>query len=314
MNSNRPTPLNPLRIGTRGSNLALAQAQIVRDALKREFCLEDAAFEICPVRTKGDKITDKPFRDIGGKGIFCREIEELLLKGGVDIAVHSMKDMPVEQPFGLVIDCVLPRGDPRDAMVSRYATNIAELPDGAVVGTSSVRRKAQVLRSNRKVRVEDIRGNLETRLAKLEAGVVQATMLSKAGIDRSRNNFEFVHVVPTEVMMPAPAQGVICVERRVSDRRVAAFLEAITDEEAHIASIAERSFMSRLEGSCEMPIGAFAVSTGTGLTLRGEVLRPDGSDWAAGSIDGSREHAVTMGRELADSLIRSCGAGFFNGN
>ena len=313
MNFELPSPLNPLRIGTRGSNLALLQARMVRDALGRAFELESSAFEILPVKTRGDKVLGKPLREVGGKGLFCREIEELLLKGKVDIAVHSMKDMPVEQPVGLVIDCTLSRDDPRDALVCKLSKKIVDLPAGAIVGTSSIRRKAQVLRSSHRVRVENIRGNLETRLSKLESGAVHATLLAMAGLARASKILEFVHAVPLDEMLPAAAQGVICVERRAFDRRTATMLEAINDEEAKCASAAERSFLARLEGSCEMPIGAFAVSTEKGFLLRGEVLRPDGADWAAGCITGARDDAAQLGRELAESLLRSCGDGFFSG-
>ena len=306
-----PTPSNPLRIGTRGSKLALVQARMVRDELCREFNLENSAFEIHAIKTKGDIVLGKPLREVGGKGIFCREIEELLLAEDIDIAVHSMKDMPVEQPRGLVIDCTLPRDDPRDALVSKHSKKISDLPADAIVGTSSVRRKAQVLRANSRVRVEDFRGNLDTRFAKLENGVVHAALLAMAGIARAAKNSEFVHAVPMDEMLPAAAQGIICVERRSTDRRASAMLEAINDDDATCASAAERSFLARLEGVCEMPIGAFAASRGKGLMLRGEVLRPDGADWTSGCIVGGREDAALLGLELADSLRRNCGEDFF---
>ncbi|MDE0113672.1 MAG: hydroxymethylbilane synthase [Albidovulum sp.] len=307
-----PTPSNPMRIGTRGSRLALVQAQMVRDKLGRELDVENSAFEILPIRTTGDKILGKPLREVGGKGLFCREIEECLLAGRVDIAVHSMKDMPVEQPAGLVIDCTLPRDDPRDALVTVCSKRVVDLPDGTIVGTSSVRRKAQVLRANPRVRVEDIRGNLETRLAKLNNGLVQATLLAMAGLARAENKPEFAHAVSLDEMLPAAAQGIICVERRSVDLRAAAMLEAINDEEASIASVAERTFLALLDGYCEMPIGAYAALTNEGLLLRGEVLRPDGADWTAGCIAGSRDDAALLGQELADSLLRSNGEGFFS--
>ncbi len=218
MTQRLPSPATPLRIGTRGSPLALAQAHETRDRLARAFDLPQSAFEIVVIKTTGDNraliAADKPLKEIGGKGLFTREIEDALLAGRIDIAVHSMKDMPVEQPAGLTLDCHLPREDVRDAFVTLVGSTFADLPDAAVVGTSSLRRRAQLLYRRPDLQVVEFRGNVQTRMRKLADGVAEATFLACAGLNRLGLDDVARTAIPPEEMLPAVAQGAIGVERR----------------------------------------------------------------------------------------------------
>jgi len=307
-----PDPAAPLRIGTRGSPLALAQAEEVRDRLATAFSLPFEAFAIEIIRTTGDRVIDRPLSEIGGKGLFTREIELALAGHRIDIAVHSMKDMPVEQPEGLVIDCILPREDPRDAYIALDGSTLAALPDGAVIGTSSLRRKAQVLHRNPALRVVEFRGNVQTRLAKLADGVAQATFLALAGLNRlDARDVPRLPLAP-EDMLPAIAQGAIGVERRADDSRAAAMLEALHDPVSGARIAAERAFLARLDGSCQTPIAGLAEITGTTLRLRGEILRTDGSEALSDEASGAVEDGPEMGRALADALLGRAGPGFFD--
>jgi hydroxymethylbilane synthase len=232
MTRDLPTPTQPLKIGTRGSPLALAQAHETRRRLQAAFDLPEEAFEISVIKTTGDRVLDRPLKEIGGKGLFTREIEEALLSGDIDIAVHSMKDMPVLQPGGLTLDCYLPREDVRDAFVAPGATGLADLPEGARVGTSSLRRRAQVLVAYPHLEVVEFRGNVQTRLKKLEDGVAACTFLAMAGLNRLGRADVATAAIAPEVMLPAVAQGAIGIERREGDSRAAAMLEAIHDRPA----------------------------------------------------------------------------------
>jgi hydroxymethylbilane synthase len=225
-----PTPAKPLKIGTRGSPLALAQANETRERLALAFDLPFEAFAIIVISTTGDRVIDRPLKEIGGKGLFTKEIEEAMLAGTIDIAVHSMKDMPVDQPEGLVLDTYLPREDVRDAFVSLGTASFSELAQGAVVGTSSLRRKSQLLSRRPDLQVVEFRGNVQTRLKKLADGVAEATFLAMAGLNRLGMT-DVPHVaIPTEVMLPAIAQGAIGIERRADDSRAAGMLRLIHDE------------------------------------------------------------------------------------
>ena len=307
-----PSPDTPLRIGTRGSPLALAQAHETRDRLAAAHGLPQAAFEIVVIAVTGDQVQDKALRAIGGKGLFTREIEEALLASEIDIAVHSMKDMPVLQPAGLVLDTFLPREDVRDAFVSLGATNLADLPEGAVVGTSSLRRRAQLLARRPDLRVVEFRGNVQTRLRKLTDGVAEATFLAMAGLNRLGLDTVPHRPVPVGQMLPAVAQGAIGIERRENDARVDAMLAAIHDRETGERLAAERSFLATLDGSCETPIGGLAELDGTDLYLRGEILRTDGSRVIAGERRGAISDGAAMGADLARELLAQAGPGFFD--
>ncbi|UYV37719.1 hydroxymethylbilane synthase [Rhodobacteraceae bacterium D3-12] len=311
-----PSPASPLKIGTRGSPLALAQAHETRARLGAAFELPPEAFEIVIIRTSGDDAAliakDRPLKEIGGKGLFTKEIEEQLVAGGIDIAVHSMKDMPVEQPDGLVLQCYLPREDVRDAFISPDFDGLSALPKGAVVGTSSLRRRAQLKVVRPDLEVVEFRGNVQTRLKKLGAGVAQATFLAMAGLNRLGR--EDVPATPIEVedMLPAVAQGAIGIERRGSDHRVGAMLEAIHDRQTGERLAAERAFLAALDGSCETPIAGLAELSGGTLRLRGEILRPDGSERLADASEGAIEDGAEIGREMAERLLKLAGPGFFD--
>jgi len=304
-----PSPDQPFKIGTRGSPLALWQAHEVRRCLMAAFALPETAFEIVVIKVTGDMVQDRALKEIGGKGLFTREIEEALLAGGIDIAVHSMKDMPVEQPAGLLLDCYLKRADVRDGFVSSVPS-LMQLPQGAVVGSSSLRRRAQLAHRRPDLQMVEFRGNVQTRMKKLEDGVAVATFLAMAGLTR----LGMQHVArPIEVdeMLPAVAQGAIGVERRSSDARATAMLAAIHDGPTGLQLAAERAFLARLDGSCETPIAGLAVLEGDQLWLRGEILRPDGSKVIAGELRGPVNDGADLGRALADDLLGRAGPGFF---
>ena len=307
-----PTPQNPLNVGTRGSPLALAQAHETRERLAKAFDLPFEAFNIVVIKTTGDKIIDRPLKEIGGKGLFTREIEEDLLAGAIDIAVHSMKDMPTLQPDGLVLETYLPREDVRDAFISPRAGRLDDLAAGTVVGTSSLRRKAQLKLRRPDLEVVEFRGNLQTRLMKLEQGVAEATFLAMAGLNRLA--MEDVPKTPIEVetMLPAVAQGAIGIERRVNDARVAEMLEAIHDGPTGQRLAAERAFLAALDGSCETPIAGLAVLEGSTVHLRGEVLRPDGSEVIEDAVACPVEDGAGAGEEMAAKMLSQAGEGFFD--
>jgi hydroxymethylbilane synthase len=307
-----PSPSHPLKVGTRGSPLALWQAGEVARVLALAFDLPDVAFEIVVIKVTGDQIQDRALKDIGGKGLFTREIEEALLDGTVDLAVHSMKDMPVLQPDGLMLDCYLPREDVRDAFVSPHVTGLMALPQGAVVGSSSLRRRAQLAHRRPDLQLVEFRGNVQTRMKKLQDGVAQATFLAMAGLNR----LGLAHVargpIAVDEMLPAVAQGAIGMERRQDDPRAEALLAAIHDHATGLQIAAERAFLQRLDGSCQTPIAGLAVLKGDDLWLRGEILRPDGSQVIKSNITGRAGDGPEMGRKLADELLAQAGAGFFS--
>ncbi|WP_163848652.1 hydroxymethylbilane synthase [Pseudooceanicola aestuarii] len=307
-----PSPAQPLKIGTRGSPLAVAQAEETRRRIATAFDLPDDAFEICPISTSGDRIQDRPLKEVGGKGLFTREIEQAMITGEIDIAVHSMKDMPVLQPSGLVLDCYLPREDFRDAFVSTAYAGLADIPAGTRVGTSSLRRRAQVLVARPDLEVVEFRGNVQTRLRKLADNVAGATFLAMAGLNR----LDMAHVargpLMPEEMLPAIAQGAIGVERRADDRRAAALLEAIHDPATAEQLAAERAFLARLDGSCETPIAGLAEVTGGTLRLRGEILRPDGSERLCDDRSAPVADGAELGRAMAAEMLTLAGPGFFD--
>lgn len=308
MTTRVPSPTQPMRIGTRGSPLALAQAYETRDRLGATHGLPPEAFEIVVITTTGDRIQDRPLKELGGKGLFTREIEVALSDGGIDIAVHSMKDMPVDQPEGLTLGTYLPREDVRDGLLGS-AGRIADLPQGATVGTSSIRRRAQLRHRRPDLEVVEFRGTVQTRLTKLADGIAEATFLAMAGLNRLGKDVGAVPLDPYE-MLPAVAQGAIGIERRESDGATADLLAAIHDGPTGDRLAAERAFLAALDGSCQTPIAGLAEVTGTTLRLRGEILRLDGSEAVADEVSGPVADGAEMGQALARTLLDRAGPGF----
>jgi hydroxymethylbilane synthase len=306
-----PDRARPLRIGTRGSPLALAQAHETRDRLMAAHGLPEDAFAIAVIRTTGDRVQDRPLATLGGKGLFTREIEEALAARAIDIAVHSMKDMPTLQPRGLVIAALLPRADPRDAFVSLAAASLEGLAPGSVVGTSSLRRAAQLRHRRPDLAVIEFRGNVQTRLRKLADGVAAATFLAMAGLDRLGLDVPRTPIEP-EAMLPAVAQGAIGVEARADDAAVLVLLAPIHDAATGLRLAAERAFLAGLDGSCQTPIAGLAELFGDRLRLRGEILRPDGSASLAHAVEGAAADAVALGADCAAVLRGRAGPGFFD--
>ena len=302
-----------LKLGTRGSRLALIQAGLVRDALAAAVpALATAdAIEIVPIRTTGDAIQDRPLSEAGGKGLFVKEIEEALLSKRIDVAVHSMKDMPTAQPPGLVIAAFLPREDARDVLIAGDAKRIADLRQGAIVGTSALRRRAQLLHHRPDLQIVNLRGNVDTRLAKREAGVVEATLLALAGLKR----LGMAHVgtaVPEDEMLPAVGQGAVCIECRTEDAKVRAWLVAIDHRPTATCVAAEHAMLVVLDGSCRTPIAGHAILAADGLHLRGLIVKPDGSELIATERLGAPADAEAMGRDAGHELKRRGGPGFLS--
>ena len=312
MSLNLPTPTTPLKLGTRGSPLALAQAHETRARLSQAFDLEESCFEIIVIKTTGDRVLDRPLKEIGGKGLFTREIEDDLLSGRIDIAVHSMKDMPTEQPTGLILDTYLPREDVRDAFVSLTKDSMDALEAGQKLGSSSLRRKAQLMLARPDLEVVEFRGNVQTRLKKLEDGVADATFLAAAGLNRLGLSHIAKSFLDPDVMLPAVAQGAIGIERRSEDTRVAEILSAIHDTPTGQRLAAERAFLRGLDGSCETPIAGLAELNGSTLRLRGEVLRPDGSEAINDDQSCPIEDAEILGSEMANKILNTTPSNFFD--
>jgi hydroxymethylbilane synthase len=292
--------------------LALAQAHETRARLSQAFDLEESCFEIIVIKTTGDRVLDRPLKEIGGKGLFTREIEEDLLSGRIDIAVHSMKDMPTEQPAGLILDTYLPREDVRDAFVSLTKNSMDALEAGQKLGSSSLRRKAQLMLARPDLEVIEFRGNVQTRLKKLEDGVADATFLAAAGLNRLGLSHIAQSFLDPDVMLPAVAQGAIGIERRSEDTRVAEILSAIHDTPTGQRLAAERAFLRGLDGSCETPIAGLAELNGSTLRLRGEVLRPDGSEAINDDQSCPIEDAEILGTEMANKILNSTPKNFFD--
>jgi len=307
----QPT-IHAIRIGTRGSPLALAQAEEVKSRLLTAHPdLTADAVVIVVIATTGDRIQNKPLKDFGGKGLFTKEIEEALLAGEIDLAVHSMKDVPTELPIGLGIVCLLPREDPRDGFLSPIADSLATLPRGAIVGSSSLRRVAQVRHARPDLRVVDFRGNVNTRMRKLSEGVAQATFLACAGLNRLGLAERITAPVPVEVMLPAVAQAVIGIEIRLDDSVTAEYLAPLHHLETAHCVAAERALLAALDGSCRTPIAALAELQGGGLTLRAQILREDGSEALETSRAGPVGDAAAMGRDAGAELLGRAGPDFF---
>jgi hydroxymethylbilane synthase len=304
-----------LRIGTRGSALALAQAAELRARLGQahpELAALDA-IETVSIRTTGDRLGDRALAAIGGKGLFTKELEEALFAGTIDCAVHSAKDLPSLLPEGLALVCHLPREDPRDAFFSAKADSLAALPSGAVVGTSSPRRRAQVLHAWPDLHVVPLRGNVDTRLANLAAGVIDATLLAVAGVKRLGLAERITRIMPSEEILPAVAQGAIGIECRNDDARIRRYLDAIDHRPTAICITAERALMAALEGSCRTPMAALAeLGAGDVVALRALIIRPDGSECLTAARRGAAAEAAALGADAGAELRRRGGPGFFD--
>lgn len=300
-----------IRIGTRGSPLALRQADEVRLRLRAAHGLDDEVFETVVIKTTGDMVLDRPLAEIGGKELFTKEIEQALLDGRIDIAVHSTKDMPTLLPEGLAIACFLPREDVRDALISLRARRLADLPDGAVVGTSSLRRAAQLRRLRPDLAIVDFRGNVQTRLGKLAAGEAAATLLACAGLRRLGLDEWLAAAIPVDDILPAVGQGAICVETRTDHDAANILLAALHHADTADCVTAERAFLAALDGSCRTPIAALAEIDGDGLRLRGQVFSPDGRRGETIETRGAREAAANLGRAAGLDLKDRLPAGFF---
>ncbi len=306
----------PVTIGTRGSPLALAQARAAQASFAAAFGVSEAdrdeAFPIAVVRTTGDQIQDRSLADSGGKGLFTKELERALIDGRIDAAVHSLKDVPAKDPPGLVIAGVPKREDPRDALVALEAVAIAGLPDGALVGTASARRAAQLRWRRPDVEIVLLRGNVETRLAKVTRGIIDATFLAQAGLNRLGLHDAPAAPLSADEMLPAACQGVVAIQTRAEDAAARAAAEAVEDPETAIHAAAERGFLAALDGSCRTPLAAFCERTETGFRLRAEAYSLDGAQrwaretaWEAGGDERAR--AAGEGRKVGEAMREDAG-------
>ncbi|HVV79152.1 MAG TPA: hydroxymethylbilane synthase [Pseudolabrys sp.] len=302
----------PLRIGTRGSPLALVQARTVRDRLAAALGRSADTIELKIIRTTGDTIVDRPLAEEGGKGLFTKEIEEALMRGDIDLAVHSAKDMPTFLPPGLVLAACLEREDPRDVFISAKAKTIAALPQGARVGTASLRRQAIMKRARPDLEVAPLRGNVETRLRKLDGGEADAIILALAGLRRLGLEGRATRIMSADEFLPAAGQGAIAIETREDDATTRALLAKIDHADTSMAVTAERAFLAVLDGSCKTPIGAHAIIEGEALRFRGLIARPDGSAAHDIAANGVRADAVKIGESCARELKQRAGANFFD--
>jgi hydroxymethylbilane synthase len=309
--ANSPTAPSILRIGSRGSPLALIQAREVASRLAEACGLAPERIEIKTIRTTGDMIQDRPLADAGGKGLFTKEIEEALLSGAIDLAVHSSKDMPTVLPAGLVLSAFLPREDPRDAFISRKAKSLGDLPRGAVVGTASLRRQALVKRLRPDLGIVPLRGNVETRLRKIENGEADATVLALAGLKRLGLAEAATAVLDLDEFLPAVGQGAIGIETREDDDKTRALVDAINDPDTATALGAERAFLVVLDGSCRTPIAGHARVIGGTVRLRGLIAKTDGSETLEVSREGARADAAALGADAGRELKSRAGPDFF---
>jgi hydroxymethylbilane synthase len=299
--------ISQLRIGSRGSKLALVQAEEVKARLLSTLGMEPQQIEIVPVVTTGDRIKNRSLSEIGGKGLFTKEIEEALLSRAIDLAVHSMKDLPAVLPKGLVIGGVLTREDPRDAFLSPIAKSIDALPRGAHIGSSSIRRTAQLRRRRRDLAFSDFRGNVDTRLRKLKAGEVDATLLACAGLNRLGLSHEITAAIAVEDMLPALGQGAIGIEIRRDEGPLFEAIGRINEESTAQAVACERGFLAELDGSCKTPIAGYARISGGRLYFEGETLTPDGRESFSASREGSPGEAWALGQDAGLEVKRRGG-------
>jgi hydroxymethylbilane synthase len=305
------TQTTVLRIGSRGSPLALVQAREVQSRLAAACGLDAGQIEIKVIRTTGDIVVDRPLNDIGGKGLFTKEIEEALLNRSIDLAVHSSKDMTTVLPPGLVLSAFLPREDPRDAFISRKAKTLRELPAGAVVGTASLRRQAMVKRVRPDLAIVPLRGNVETRLRRIEAGEADATLLAVAGLKRLGLLDQATALLDVDEFVPAVGQGAIGIETRDDDAATRALVAKIDDPDTATAVTAERAFLAVLDGSCRTPIGGHARVSNNVIRFRGLIVKPDGSAAFEVFREGAAAQATELGADAGRELKARGGADFF---
>jgi hydroxymethylbilane synthase len=300
-----------LRIGTRASPLALAQAHETRARLMAAHGLPGEAFTIVPMTTSGDRIQNRPLAQAGGKGLFTKELEEALLAKRIDIAVHSSKDMPTVLPAGLTLSTFLEREDARDAFISQSAPCISGLPEGATVGSSSLRRQALIRRMRPDLKVATFRGNVQTRLRKLADGQADGTLLASAGLRRLDLDHVITELLPLDLFPPAPGQGAIGIETRIGDAEVEGMLAAIHHTATGQALACERAFLGALDGSCRTPIAGHATIEGARLRFCGLILTPDGSQWHEVFDEGPVLDAIRIGRQAAERVRGEAGTRFF---
>ncbi|MET0359369.1 MAG: hydroxymethylbilane synthase, partial [Pararhizobium sp.] len=300
------------RIGTRGSRLALAQAHETRDRLMLAHGLPEEMFEIVPLSTAGDRITDRALSEIGGKGLFTQELEDQLLAGTLDFAVHSAKDMATRLPDGLFLSAFLPREDARDAFIGGTAPTLLALPEGATVGSASLRRQALIRRLRPDINVIVYRGLVETRLRKLAEGQVDGTLLALAGLKRLNLEGVATEILDPTYFPPAPAQGAIAVESRIGDTRIDALLSAIDDPRTHEAVTCERAFLDTLDGSCRTPIAGYAISDGEKISFSGMILTPDGTQHHRVFAEGRAADAQAIGARAGEDIRADAAPGFFS--
>lgn len=293
--------MNKLRIVTRESPLALWQAEYVGDWLQKLY--PGLAVELVAIKTRGDRILDKPLSEAGGKGLFLKELEQQLLDRTADIAVHSMKDVTIELPPGLKLAAIMQRADPRDVLIANHYPTLAALPEGARVGTSSLRRQSQLRAIRPDLVVMDLRGNVNTRLRKLDDQDYDGIILAAAGISRLLLEHRIREFLPVDVMLPAVGQGAIGIETRADDADVRKIVQPMNDSQAVIQLTAERAFSKRLYGGCQLPVAAYAEVTGNELHLRGLVGRVDGREIISGELRGSKSNAEVIGLQLAEQLL-----------
>ena len=296
---------NRIVIGTRSSKLALWQADYVADSLRKEY--PKLQVEKNLMTTKGDRILDAPLAKIGGKGLFTKELETAMLAGEIDIAVHSLKDMPTEVPEGLVISAITKRLDAGDALVSEKFRSLEELPAGAKVGTSSLRRKAQLLHARPDLNIQDLRGNVNTRLRKLEEEHFDAIVLAVAGLKRLGFADRITEVLPKELLLPAVGQGALAIETRADDAEVRRIIAFLNDEDTVNCARAERAFLARVEGGCQVPVGVHATAEGDALAVEAVIASLDGKRLYRDVRKGSCEEAETIGTALAERLLDAGG-------
>jgi hydroxymethylbilane synthase len=301
-----------LRLGTRGSPLALTQARMVRAALAKAHGFDPERIALEVIRTSGDRIQDRPLADVGGKGLFTKEIEEALTAGAIDLAVHSSKDMPTVLPAGLMLSAFMEREDPRDVFISRKAKSIAELPRGATVGTASLRRQAMVKRQRPDLTIVPLRGNVETRLRKLDEGVADATLLALAGLKRLGLADAATAILDIDEFLPAVGQGAIGIETRADDSRTREMLGPINHADTFSALAAERAFLAVLDGSCRTPIGGHATISGGRLRFRGMIVKPDGSEAFEATREGDVRDAEKLGADAGVELKGRASPDFFS--
>ena len=300
-----------LRLGTRGSPLALVQARMVRQALVAAHGFDAEQVEITVIRTSGDRIQDRPLSEAGGKGLFTKEIEEALVEGSIDFAVHSSKDMPTVLPDGLVLSTFMEREDPRDVFISHKAKSIAELRQGAIIGTASLRRQAMMKRLRPDLKVVPLRGNVETRLRKLEEGVADATLLALAGLKRLGLADAATAVLGVDEFLPAVGQGAIGIETRADDARTRQLLTPIGHADTAYALGCERAFLTVLDGSCRTPIAGHATVSGGIIRFRGMIVKPDGSEAFETKREGTVHDAERLGADAGIELKALAGPDFF---